>query len=415
MIRQLIRLWVLVLFMGFLAVLTVCNGRLYVPVPPRGELTPEILPHLSYLRGALEDGTAEDMQSLFPEGYYFSYVLYGLSWVEAGLQSPQGSEVHQQALDEARRALQHLDSPAGTAVFSPTLDPPYGMFYAAWRNYLLAGILHLQPPAALDVDELADFQAKSQTLAEAIERSPTPFLPSYPGQAWPVDTFPGIVSLKAYSHLVNGRFELLIATWLEDVKTHVDPATGLVPHRTDPLTGQTLDGARATSQTLILRFLADIEPEWGEVQYQLFRQRYVMTRLGLPGVLEFPPERGGQGDVDSGPLLGGVSLSATAVFLGTSRLYGDREVETAVWQGGEALGGAITTGVGRRYALGALPIGDEFVVWSKATAPWFAPIQPTSYSAILPFWWRWPSHLISLGLLLLVGSFTRLIWRKLAK
>ncbi|MCI0394960.1 MAG: hypothetical protein L0322_08465, partial [Chloroflexi bacterium] len=297
---------------------------------------------------------------------------------------------------------------AGRAVFAEWLDPPYGMFYAAWRNLLLAGILLLQAPVPANSMEWPDFQAHSQEIADAIAASPAPFLPSYPGQAWPVDTFPAIFSLRVYTHLADGRYEPLIAAWLAEVQAHLDPDTGLIPHRTDYQTGQTLDGARATSQALILRFLAGIDPAWGQEQYHAFRREYLVTRLGLPAVLEFPPFRPGRGDVDSGPLLLGTSLSATAAFMGTSRLYGDREVAAALWQGGEAFGMAVTTGAGRCYALGLLPVGDAFVVWSKTATPWLAAGPPPAYEPTLSPWWRWPLHAISLGLALLAGTVT---WR----
>jgi hypothetical protein len=270
------------------------------------------------------------------------------------------------------------------------------MFYAGWRNYLLTGILLLQEPHQRNADELQEFETQSAVIAEAIERSPTPFLASYSGQAWPVDTFPAIVSLRGFGHLVDGRYNTLIDNWLADVQDRLDTETGLVPHRTDLQTGQSLDGSRGTSQVLILLFLAEIDPELGQAHYQLFRQQHLVTRLGLPGVLEFPSHRPGMGDVDSGPLLAGVSLSATAIFLGTSRLYRDEEVSTAVWQGGEALGLAVHTGKQRYYAFGLLPIGDAFVVWAKTMTPWFEKIESTHLPSVIPWWGRWPLHSLSL-------------------
>ncbi len=392
--------------------LATCNGRLYTAVPPEGQVSPEVAAQLHFVRQALAAGSARDMQALFPEGYFFNYVLYGLAWVNVGLQSPPDSVTRQEALAEARWALRHLDQPAGTAVFPPALDPPYGMFYAGWRNYLLAGILLLQPPQALDPHEVAEFEARSRDIAVAIRRSATPFLPSYWGQAWPVDAFPAIVSLRVHTVLIDDRYEEVIRNWQAAVQERLDPSTGLVPHTADAETGQPWQGARGTSQTLILWFLADIDPTWGQAAYQTFRQHYVVTRWGLPGVLEFPVFQPGQGDIDSGPLIDGVSLSATAVFLGTSRVYGDTELTAAIWQGGEALGWAVEVRDERRYALGLLPIGDAFVVWSKTAVPWLTKPSPPAYTAIMPWWWRWPLHLLSLVPVIIMGFITRRFWQR---
>ena len=81
----------------FMALVT-CNARLYTQPPPHTQTAPEIEPQLRFLRQSLEDGSAYEMQALFPEGYFFSYALYGLSWVNIGLNAPQNSELRYQAL-----------------------------------------------------------------------------------------------------------------------------------------------------------------------------------------------------------------------------------------------------------------------------------------------------------------------------
>jgi hypothetical protein len=44
----------------------------------------DALPRLRFQRDSLERGSAEEMQRLFPEGYPFSYLLYGLTWIQVG-------------------------------------------------------------------------------------------------------------------------------------------------------------------------------------------------------------------------------------------------------------------------------------------------------------------------------------------
>jgi hypothetical protein len=103
-----------------------------------------------------------------------------------------------------------------------------------------------------------------------------------------------------------------------------------------------------------------------------------------------------------------VSLSATAVFLGTGRLYNDREVVEVLWQGGEALGMPLTWNGRKQYALGLLPIGDAFAVWSKAAVPWFSAVPEGNYEAAVSPWWRLPWHGLSLAIgFVLIGVFGR--------
>ncbi|MEM7345046.1 MAG: hypothetical protein AAF485_12450 [Chloroflexota bacterium] len=388
-----------------LSLLFILNVRLYTPSPPlaSGEMSPEIWAELRYLRHAIDEGAADDMQKLFPEGNFFMQILYGLAWVNVGLQSAPDSPERAQALTEARWVWEALESPAASAPFfrSPSLSPEGGIFYSGWRNYLLAGILLLQVPTQQDAEELAIFQAECEAIAQAIKDNPTPFLQAYAGQSWPVDTFPAVVSLRAHTQLVDDRYEPVIDRWLDSLSDYLDPNTTLLPHQVHPQTGHQLEGTRATSQVLILRFLYELDPELGMTHYKLFRENHTAYLWGFPGILEYPDNVRGYGDVDSGPLLQGVSLSATTVMLGTSQMYGDAELSNALWHAGEVLGMPIRYAGMKRYWFGLLPVGDAFVVWSKTSTPWLVPISQPAYQSIIPEWWRLLLNCVSLGLAVL--------------
>jgi hypothetical protein len=401
-----------VLSLVILLLLTACNLRLYTPIPPVGEpLPPDHLAQLAYLRGRLDDGSAREMQQLFPEGYFFSYALYGLAWVDVGLQTTDPA-IQNQALTEARWALTFLDSPEGAAVFPAGLNPPYGMFYQAWRAYLLTGIVLLQPAGGQNPAELSRLLEQCQLLADVLTHSPTPFVASYTNQAWPVDTFPAVVALRGCDEITGQpTFAPVIEQWLEQVLAHLDPQWQLVPHRTQADSAEMVDGVRATSQTLILRFLQELDPEVAQEHYARFRQEFVVTRLNIPGVKEFPTGRERPGDVDSGPLLLGVSLSATAVMMGTARVYGDTHLLTILGQAGEALALPLHWGGQKSYGLGLLPIGDAFAVWSKGAVSWFGAQPAGVYLPILPPNWRLTFHLLTLVLWSLWGRWGWWWWR----
>ncbi|MEM8862507.1 MAG: hypothetical protein AAGD96_29695, partial [Chloroflexota bacterium] len=221
-------------------------------------------------------------------------------------------------------------------------------------------------------------------------------LESYAGQVWPVDTFPAMVSLKAFETIIgDNKYEHLLNQWLEDIQQTIDPQTGLIPHRTAPFQ----DTGRATSQTLILWFLADLDPALGSTYYRSFREQFVTHRLGIPAVREFPLGDNRPGDIDSGPLITGISLSATVVMLGTARVYGDEALATAIFQEGESGGWPLQVGDKRFYAFGVLPIGEAFLLWAQTARPWMAD-EFQSIDTGWPWWWRLPTHLLSLLIVL---------------
>jgi hypothetical protein len=312
----------------------------------------------------------------------------------------------------ARWALARLDSPAGRAPFSPDLTPAHGVFYRGWTNWLRGGVLSLQPPADRDPDEWLRFARDSADLAAAFDASASPYLEAYPGQAWPVDSTVAVASLRLFDALrpeSGPRLGATVDRWLAAVHQRLDPRTGLMPHRVDPATGQPLEVARATSQSVIQRFLVDVDPAFARGQYLRFRDQFVVWPLALgPAVREYPAGIDGPADVDSGPLPLGVSLSATVVTTGAAQVQGDHALAGALANYGELAGLPADTPGTKRYAFGLLPIGDAFLAWSKSARPWVTPATD-SPPDVVPWYWRAPLLflLVALGGVLWLPALIR--------
>jgi hypothetical protein len=366
--------------------------RLVAPATGGGSGEPPgVRRQLAFLRAALDGGAGDEAQRLFPEGYFFLHALYGLSWVELGMREPGQRSL---AVREARWALERLDTPAGRAPFSPDLAPSHGVFYRGWTTWLRGGLLRLER----DPTELSRFTADAEALGSAFDAAASPYLQAYPGEAWPVDSTVAVAALRLHDTLLPARFGGTVQRWLRGVRERLDPRTGLLPHRVDPTTGAPLDVARGTSQSMIQRFLVDIDEAFAAEQYLRFRDRYVVRPLGLgPAVREYPNGMDGPGDVDSGPLPLGVSLSATVVTIGAAQVHGDGRLAGALANYGEVAGLPVDTPWTKRYALGALPIGDAFLAWSKTARPWVAP--PQTATPGVPRWWWLPlaSLLVAFG------------------
>lgn len=361
---------------------------------------------LRFLSGAIDRGAADDMQGLFPEGYLFTVVLTGLAQAELGLQAPEGSAERVAAAAEARRWLTLAESEAGQAAFSRSLDPPRGVFYVGWVAYLRAKILALEPESP---DLSAALQRDGDALAAALGRHPSPYLPSYHGMAWPTDTVVAIAALSLHDQLRPPRYAAAIRAWLQAIRPTLDPTTGLFPHQVDPMSGASIDGPRGTSSAIITAFLPDIDEALAHDQYGLFRETFVVTRLGLPGIRERADDADPwrplieEGDVDSGPLVTGLSLSASAVAMASAARNQDPELAEGMRRAAELAG--FPLGIReKRYLGGALPVADAFLAWARATP--------------LPERAAWPSRLVAggrlpalvftlVGLALLLGPVSR--------
>lgn len=354
---------------------------------------------LRFVQAALARGAGAEMQRLFPEGFFFSHVMYGL----ASTQLAQTGDVEvEQALLHAHWALAELRSSAGKAVFDPRLKPAHGVFYAGWTLLLEAEIAALSPstPPA----ERARVAALAEQLATAfsaqLDAGGSPFLQAYPGQSWPVDTVVALAALRRADAATGTDHGPLITRWRLQAAQRVDPKTGLLPHHADAATGAPLEGARGTSQTLIQRFWPLLDPDGAPQAYRRYRDLFVRERVGFVGVQEFPEGMNGKGDVDSGPLLFGFTLSGSAVAIGTARAHGDTKLADAIQEELDLLGLPLRWRGERAYLLGQLPVGDAFAAWSASTPLAFR----TDHA--LPCAW-WPLLWLSPWLVLIAGACWR--------
>lgn len=161
--------------------------------------------------------------------------------------------------------------------------------------------------------------------------SPLAHAPSYPGsEMWPADQAVTLLALRLYDEIhQTDLLDAPLARWLEAMKEHTDPATGLFHSSVSPLVYATTPRGCALSWTSL--YLAQVAPEVAREQYQLYREHMSADVLGIGGFREWPVDRekGGM-DVDSGPIVSGVGMAATGLGLGPARLFGDADRYTAI-------------------------------------------------------------------------------------
>ena len=112
----------------------------------------------------------------------------------------------------------------------------------------------------------------------------------------------------------------------------------------------------------------------------------MVREAGLVGVREFSRGQDGVGDVDSGPLLLGVSASASAVTLAAARAIGDIELAEDLSREAELLGLPSRWGGEHRYALGLLPVGDAFLAWARTQPLELVPQVGGDETSVRPWW-----------------------------
>ncbi|HEX8392300.1 MAG TPA: hypothetical protein VF665_08105, partial [Longimicrobium sp.] len=298
---------------------------------------------------------------------------------------------------EARWALALAESPASQLGYGEAGGLPHGMFYEGWTAHLRAGTLHL---AGGNAARDSVFRAACERL-DAAFRSGGPFLDSYPGMAWPGDNAVGAATLRSCGTLLDARYTAAAQAWLRSALRHEDPATGLLPHdagRPDP---------RGESVALMIRFVYEIDPAVAAAQYAGMERTFATRLVGLlPVVREFPRGVDGEGDIDSGPVVLGVSAPASVVGIAAARLTGHPRAAADLRATPEVLGLPWQWRGKRSYAFGALPIGDAFLAWASVVRPWNVPAAPSSDATP---WAGWRIVWCALWGLVLVVAIARII------
>ncbi|MFV0253982.1 MAG: hypothetical protein ACK5H2_11710 [Beutenbergiaceae bacterium] len=343
------------LVLGWLLIVTSALGLMRLAwvalAPPIGQQ--QLPAELAFLNRALSEGAGADMQVLFPEGEFFMHVLTGLA---AAQTDPS------LARDQLDAAL----APDIAERFGEGMSIDYGIFYRGWSLMLAVEIAQATGDGS-DISVVADL---APDVSQALVDSPTGVPASYPGGYWPCDAVVAATAVAQAAQVLE-RPALIadMKTWRSVVTGLADEELGLLPHRVGA-DGTAVDGPRGASQSLIQAFwprLTTVLDGTPDLQSWLaFRDAFVVNVAGLVGVREHPIGVDGVGDVDSGPLIAGVSLSASAVTLAAARAYGDTALAADLDREAELLGLPFQLAGERRYAAGVMPIGDAFLAWARS-------------------------------------------------
>ena len=377
MVRRLIR-WPVYGLSALLVAMNACVHHRPDYRPMEGVWPNEdLIQQVEFLETALRGGAAAEMQSLYPEGRLFMNAI---------------SRLAADAVPIYRWNYTHRETARDTAdryLFPADLPLRYGAFYRGWRQY-----------AFRNDDSIVE------DVAQALQRSSTPFLESYHRSAWPADMVVLMASLQP-RHPLPGSDDLgrrryvdsLRQHWVAAVRTRLDPRTGMIPHAVDPTNGHQLEGPRGSSMALMVCLLPEIDTAFARQQYALFKQHFLTDRIGFPAFREYPRGTQGRGDVDSGPVVWGVGAVASIVGQRACGLYGDYGEFIGLRGAIQAFGLATTWRGKRQYLMGQLPIVDAFTAWANSVDAYRGPIDQTRIT-----WVPWTFH----GLSLLIWLF--LFW-----
>ncbi|MEM6926669.1 MAG: hypothetical protein AAF602_07065 [Myxococcota bacterium] len=236
------------------------------------------------------------------------------------------------SFDDARQAITRLAATAIDRRISPFADPagPYGQhnLYVTHWLIVLTALAELDPmhAEAQRGPTLADHLAAASLshpsgIARSFDRSPA---------RWPADQAATLYALSHADRVWGGaRLAKPLARYVSVVPARDSAVAGLP---VSEWTGarEFHDEPRGSALTWSVRYLADVDPELARRWWTAGKLTFESVGLGLVGFREWPAGHEHPADIDSGPILLGMSAAATAFALGASRAMDDCPTYTAL-------------------------------------------------------------------------------------
>jgi len=210
----------------------------------------------------------------------------------------------------------------------------------------------------------------SDALARRVLQSRHHYLETFPGQIFIPDNAVTIASLSIAQLTLGINYQEPISAWLAQTRGRLlDPATGLIRPWIDS-DGKGVGPPRGSYAAWTIYYLNWVDRNFAQEQYRLLKTNFaVKLPFGLAALREYPQGRHGHADVDSGPVIFGISTSGTGFMIAGARLSKDTDYLQGLLASAEVVGGTVGAR-GARHYLFAPVVGEAIVLAMKTAYNW---------------------------------------------
>lgn len=215
----------------------------------------------------------------------------------------------------------------------------------------------------------------SKKLAYAISHDNAMIVETYPNERYIPDNSVLLASLKNHDVAFGTHYDLIIRKWRETA------APRLLDNSTGTLVFAITAGAakksrsRGSGATFALLYLFRADPQYFDQQYKQVRRAFgvrILPQIAIfPGMAAIKENADGswRGDIDSGPVIFGVSTSGTGFGIGCARAAKDSDFLSQLLVTAEGIGCSIDWN-GERHYLFAPLVGEAIMLAMKTSTPW---------------------------------------------
>jgi len=212
--------------------------------------------------------------------------------------------------------------------------------------------------------------ARVDLMVERMKRSPVLSAESYPDECWTFCNTVALAAIRIADFLDGTDHSDFLAAWVSAAREQlVDPTTGLLVATYTP-GGHRLEGPEGTSIWMAAHCLQLVDQEFAEDQYRRARRELGRIALGFGYAREWPRSWVGPMDVDSGPAvpLLGLSAAASSMALIGAGAFGDTDYLSALHASLQFAAFPSTEDGALKYCA-SNQVGDAALLYSTVLGP----------------------------------------------
>lgn len=200
-----------------------------------------------------------------------------------------------------------------------------------------------------------------------LSASPTGLIETYPGEAYPTDVAAVAAAIAVHGRVTHADHQKVLRHWADNVRrVQIDKKSGLIIQRMNAKTGGRTDAPRG-SGTGLAAYFAGYADRALAAELTVALENHLSTFLGFGAIREYAAGYNGFGDIDSGPVVFGVSVSATGFALAPFRAFSHREAFYRIYRTVDFFGllgdesGSADSAPRSRFVTGG-PIGNALLL-----------------------------------------------------
>ena len=210
----------------------------------------------------------------------------------------------------------------------------------------------------------------TKSLIRQLNKASFPYLETYPGEIYTSDNLVVYASIRLYDKIYKTDHKNLIAKWKKYTIAHLlDNQTGLIVTTLDS-TGKGNGISRGSWAGWDSFYLPFIDTAFAKEQYEKTKKNFIINLpFGMIGCREYKNGESSRGDIDSGPVIFGISTSGTGFIIAGAIHAKDTLTYNGLLLTAEVIGSSVSWNNRRHYLFSPL-VGDAIVLAMKTACLW---------------------------------------------